>query len=134
VGFFDPKCDSCGQKSTQVVPHRSGQQLCPPCTQKAEDHELQLAKILISTGDTDRPNEAVQVIMALQGGTDGWDSVFARTMRQLRNDALRLQCDAILNIRIEHRIYVNSEATWFSGTQFRQGIEYFAYGTAVRFI
>lgn len=133
MGILSPKCQSCGIKSDEVVEHRTGKKLCPSCVEKTDNYLAKVSKIILSTGDIDRSYDIVQVIMNIGAGVDGWDSVFSRTIYGLKNDAVNLKCDAIINIKMEHRIFVKSEQTLFSGERSTQGIEFFAYGTAVRF-
>jgi hypothetical protein len=124
MGLLSPKCESCGQKVPEVVEHRTGRKLCPACAAKADEYLAKLARIIVSTGDLARPYEVVQVVIQVEGGIDGWDAIFARALRSLKADALKLGCDAVISVAVEHRTILHGETP---------GVEFLLYGTAVRF-
>jgi uncharacterized protein YbjQ (UPF0145 family) len=133
MGMFDSTCKTCGVRDKTVVTHRSGPTLCPDCAVKADEHLARLARVYVSTGNPAVGYKVVQVVMEIGSGTDGWQNAFARTMQGLREMAFQLGCDGVINVKIEHRIFVESAQTFFSGVQTSQGIEFFAYGDAVKF-
>jgi hypothetical protein len=134
MGMFDGTCQDC-KVSNKTVSKTPLGTFCPACLAKAQAqhqaHESLLAGILLSTGDVRENYDIVDVVMTLKASL-GWDETWALVTRALREDAVKLGCNAVINIRVEHRIFVQSEQTFFAGEQHHQGIEFFACGTAVK--
>ena len=103
----------------------------------AQEQELQkkISKIKVTTGDI-KKNYEIETVVFNIGSSDGMlsfigpspDSAFRNAEAQLKIQAANLNCDAVIHAQFEHRITVSKGA--FGPNQ---GIEVFAYGTAVKF-
>lgn len=94
----------------------------------------QLAAIKVTTGDVKWDYEIDRVLFSI-GGTSGSfgflppspDVAFRRAELALKEQAAELGCDAVIYAQFEHRITVDQGLLGPN-----QGVEVFAYGTAVR--
>ena len=105
---------------------------CPQCAAQADQYLAAVSQVMVCTGTLNRQFEIVQVVMSLCAGTDSPEAVFSRTVHGLKEQAQQLQCQAVVNVQFEHRTFTKEQAA-FLGTNYMQGIEFFAFGTAVRF-
>jgi uncharacterized protein YbjQ (UPF0145 family) len=136
MGLFGPdKCEGCGVQDKNVALHAVGRKLCPRCSQTAnaqiDQYKARVARVIVTTGDLKRDYEIVEVVMSLQAGQD-WTRAWAGVLEALRGDAVKLGCDAVISLQVEHRVFVEQKQAWFE-TKHIQGVEFFACGTAVRF-
>ncbi len=135
MGLFSSTCQGCKVSNGSVTKTPFGD-YCPACFAQVQAqqqaYEAALSRVMLSTGDIRADYEIVDVVMTLQASL-GWDKTWAMVTRGLREDAVKLGCHAIINIHVEHRVFVQSEQTFFSGEKHSQGIEFFACGTAVKF-
>lgn len=134
MGLFDATCQSCGRRGREVTRTTAGT-LCPTCLAavqaQAEAYEAALSRVVLTTGDIPRAYEIIDVIMALQAAP-AWDVAWAQVNRGLRADAHKLGADAVVHIRVEHRVFVENVQRFF-GESHVQGVEFFACGTAIRY-
>lgn len=90
--------------------------------------------IKITTTDLKQEYEIVQAIFALDSHAGGFlsgvdpDKAFSGVKEQLKNQAKKLGCNAVIGCQFEYR---NALADGFVGK--KQAIEIFAYGTAVKY-
>jgi len=106
--------------------------------QAAKERELKekLDRVKVTTGDVKREYDIVQVVFnigASSAGSFGFiaaspEKAFRSAEAQLKYQAMQLGCDAVIHTQFEHRVTVDKGVV---GTN--QGLEVFAYGTAVKF-
>jgi hypothetical protein len=137
MALFAQKCLECGQADKTVAwqqAHPKGK-VCSRCLASfhanAELEKQKLPSIILSTGDLRRDYEIVEVVMTLQADR-AWDVAWTNVLYGLRRDALKLGCNAVINIRVEHRIF-SEHRQGFLGNEHIQGVEFFGCGTAVKF-
>lgn len=98
---------------------------------KARELKERLDEIKVTTGDIRKEYEIDRVIFNIGASVESWfksvspDRAFRQAEIQLKVQANNLGCDAVIFTQFEHRV---------TGGQGNQGIEVFAYGTAVKFI
>ena len=94
-----------------------------------------LAHVLVITGELNMNYQVIDSVFALDSHKEGIFSLadpkqaFAGVRQQLRQQAVDLGADSIINCQFEYR--TKNEANLF-GSGHKEVIEIFAYGTAVR--
>lgn len=103
--------------------------------QKAREDEKgrALAQVIVSTGDIPQAYRVIDAAFAMDSHQGGFFSgsaspakAFEGVKRQLREASLALGGDAIINCQFEYRVAL--------GSNDKQCIEIFAYGTAVKMV
>lgn len=91
--------------------------------------------IPVSTGDLGHPYHVIDSIFAICSSTEGifsgvdLNGAFNGVKERLRQNCAAVGGDAVIYAQFEYRVAVNSG---FGGS--KQVIEFFAYGTAVKFL
>lgn len=87
--------------------------------------------IIISTGDLNKPYEIIDTIFAVDSATaKGWGSTlkpekaFEGVKDELEKECKKLGGNAVINCQFEYRNALDGK---------NQAIEFFAYGTAVKY-
>jgi len=102
---------------------------------KEKELKERLAEIKVTTGDIKRDYEIERVIFNIGASVESWfnsaspDRAFREAEAQLKVQANDLGCDAVIYTQFEHRVTVSQGVI-----SSNQGIEVFAYGTAIKFI
>ena len=151
-------CLTCGKPFTVDIFDLSKDGLCPKCRlvakakSKHEDDERQVAeekqadqesehagaKIILSTGDTGRPCQVIDVVFAIDSSDQnvltrrtGADpgAAFNKVKMQLRHQCAARGGDAVMHCRFSRRVAEGSNLPMG-----KQTVEILAYGTAVKFI
>ncbi len=108
---------------------------------KSRKDSIRSYKLAVSTGPapSDRRYEVIDTIFALDRHTDalGWlfqeprsaEIAFQRTKRRLRQLADGLKASAVINCTFDYRVVPEKSLVGKTET-----VEFFAYGTAIRFL
>tara|TARA_B110000285_G_C14968619_1_gene535389 strand:+ start:92 stop:484 length:393 start_codon:yes stop_codon:yes gene_type:complete len=103
--------------------------------QEQIDLEKKISTIKVTTGDI-KKNYEIECVVFNIGASSGMlgfigpspDAAFRNAEAQLKIQAANLNCNAVIHTQFEHRITVSKGVIGNN-----QGIEVFAYGTAVKF-
>ena len=122
MGLFDSKEEKQKKKDAKA--------------DKERQLKERLATIKVTTGDIKKDYEIESLVFNIgaSSGSLGFigpspDKAFRDAEAQLKIQAAKLNCDAVIHTQFEHRITVDKGLITDN-----QGVEVFAYGTAVRFI
>ena len=149
-------CWSCGyensgEKSLKVVPDvkevDSKKDISEDEIFDSKEIEKANSTVIVTTGDLKTDYRVKECVFSLGSDSSLFavkfkpspDIAFKKAELKLKVKAYKLGCNAVINAQFEHRITVNKSAlggavgnlTGIKGLGHNQGIEVFAYGTAV---